>query len=109
MSRYSVLDVQFKDIYPTLVNEGEWKETWLPKKGLFKVVYGFDHATFYFVQFYPIDEAAKKETKRVTNRTECFNIDTISHGLKGIQLGFLLKIINADEAHAIACVLDSQF
>jgi hypothetical protein len=75
--------------------------------GKWNVVYGFDHATGYFLQLFPLDE--KSEEWLPETEDECFAVDSMFGGLTGIELAYFLKMFNGNKKHIDLMSLDLPF
>ena len=112
MSRYSVKNIYIDDFVYDEIKENCFERVYnkFPKKGLFQIVYGFDHACGYFIQFFPEDEIAKINAARINYCSDLdggyIDIDSLFDGLSGSQLGFMLKLFNANEDHVELAYLD---
>lgn len=111
MSRYTLGQVEFNkgiwdDIYDNL--GGYRIAIQLPRMGRFEMVYGFDHATGYFVQFFPLNDTAIGETIFIKGRSdeECIDLDSMFSGLTGIDLGYILKVFNGNPTHIDSASMD---
>jgi hypothetical protein len=63
--------------------------------GEYKMAYGYDHAVYYFYQFFKGDEVVTEE-------------DSLFNGLTGLRLGQLLDLFQCKQ-HANFCKLDMEF
>lgn len=64
--------------------------------GEYKLAYGYDHAVYYFYQFFKGDEVVTEE-------------DSLFNGLMGTKLGRLLDIFSCNKEHSAFCYLDMEF
>lgn len=73
--------------------------------GTWSVAYGFDHATGYFLQLFPLDKRAEKWL--VWNGDdECLDISSMFGGLTGIELAYFLKMFDGNAEHIDLASLD---
>jgi hypothetical protein len=75
--------------------------------GKWNVVYGFDHATGYFLQLFPLDEKAEEWLPESDD--ECFDIDSMFGGLTGIELAYFLRMFSGNAEHIDLASLDLPF
>lgn len=113
MSRYS-WDIEItKDINNKLYESFFYTDLWckIPKTGKFKFVYGFDHATAWFCQFYGDDEDGKEEVISICGfeESECINLDYMFNNLMHYDLGVLIEIFEGNPDHIQSCFNDLAF
>ena len=65
------------------------------KIGKYELAYGYDHATFYFYQFFDSNDEIYLEE------------DTLFEGLSGARLGGILKLFDC-QPHSMMCYLDLE-
>ena len=83
----------------------------IPTKGFWEIAYGFDRACGYFIQFFPGNELAE-DCIIYINRgidEECINLDSMFDKLSGVELGFILRLLQADKNHVDMCCMDLEF
>ena len=113
MSRYSLNIEITEDAYNKLRKKFCESDFWgkIPKMGKFQFVYGFDHATAWFCQFYGLDDNGKDEVTSICGfeEAECIDIDYMFNGLQNYELGGFIEIFCGNPNHAECCYLDLSF
>lgn len=108
MSRYNLGHVMLNNEQKKCLAEDTRLDILRDIEGEFSVVYGFDHATGYFLQLYPVDDAAKDCTG-IFGDEECIDIDSLFNGMTGTDLGYFLKMIDENNQHADFAYMDFPF
>lgn len=79
-------------------------------EGKWEIVYGFDNAMGYFLQLWPVDEKAITWFGNAYNwDEECFDFDSIYHGLTGPELAYFLQMVSGNTQHIEMAYLDLSF
>jgi len=112
MSRYCLnATIDYSFLKQVKDNCNSFISSKFPHKGDWEIAYGFDHACGYFIQFFPKDELAE-DCVMYINRgldEECINLDSMFDRLSGLELGFILKLLHADQNHIDMCYMDLSF
>ena len=66
------------------------------KIGCYELAYGYDHAIYYFYQFFDKDGEIFLEE------------DSLFNGLSGARLGSILKLFDCPSHHSMMCYLDME-
>jgi len=92
MSRYTVQT----DVTEEIQKELEKATGTIFKVGKYELAYGYDHAIFYFYQFFD------------SNGEVYLEEDTLFEGLSGARLGSILKLFDCPSHHSMMCYLDME-
>jgi hypothetical protein len=108
MSRYNLfITINEKDLENLHKNTNSFKNL-KEIRGTFNIVYGYDHACGYFLQFYPNDEIA--EFWLISQHIEeCYDLDSIFGGLSGVEIAYFLKMFGGNKRHIDLANMDEGF
>ena len=112
MSRYSLNIEITEDVYNKLHEKFFDSDFWgkIPKGGKFEFVYGFDHITAWFCQFYGLDDNGKDEVTSICGfEDECINLDYMFDKLMHYDLGNLIAMFDGNPKHIENCFFDLSF
>jgi len=109
MSRYNLGTIELTEEN----REDLWENTNRFRKlhdirGRFSAAYGFDHATGYFFQVFPVDEEGESWLEEM-DVEECFGLDSMFDGLTGAELAYFIRMFNGNTEHADLAGLDMPF